>query len=106
MDETRVTGELPNMRIEITHRADADAGAEVMTINLTATPDFRSALPLAGGLASLPLAGGLMTPLPMMLAAWQTVMAPWAALWGAHPPQLSGGNSPQLSGGNSPPPSP
>ncbi|MEW5728118.1 MAG: hypothetical protein AB1918_09865, partial [Pseudomonadota bacterium] len=47
MDETRITGELPNLRVEIVRRATEDGGAEMLTLNLTATPDFRSALPLA-----------------------------------------------------------
>lgn len=70
MDETRITGELPNLRVEIVRRAAEDGGAEMLTLNLTATPSFQSALPLA-------------------FTAWQglaqAMLAPWMALAQANP---------------------
>lgn len=70
MDETHIVGELPNVRIELTHRAEPDGSAEHMVINLTATPDFRSALPMLGNL-------GMMAQ-PMAL--WQSMMNQWFSL--------------------------
>jgi hypothetical protein len=78
MEETRITGDLPGLRMEIAHRADPDGNAEHMVVTLTATPDFQSALPLVSRLGQIPL---MMNP----LAAWQAWMAPWAALAKANP---------------------
>jgi hypothetical protein len=39
-DETRVTGRLPNLDIEVTHRREADA--EHVTISLRATPSIEA----------------------------------------------------------------
>lgn len=75
MEETRIVGDLPNVRIELTHRAEPDGSAEHMVINLTATPDFRSALPLLGNV------NALFQP----LALWQAMMAPWMALASSNP---------------------
>lgn len=79
MDETRITGDLPNMHIEITRTAEPDGSAEHMTIHLTATPNFQAALPLP-----------LMMLSPML--AWQNMMAPWMTLMGvkAAPPLCLG----------------
>ncbi|HSV28347.1 MAG TPA: hypothetical protein VLL76_02280 [Candidatus Omnitrophota bacterium] len=70
MDETRIVGDLPNMRIEVTRRAAPEGGAELMTINLTATPDFRTAMPML-----------LQAP----FALWQAMAAPWMALAQTNP---------------------
>lgn len=98
MDETKLTAELPTMNVEIVHRASPDGRGEMVTIQLNATPDFRSALPLLAGMAQLPLMlGGATNPLPAALtsplaspfALWaqaaQAMMAPWAALARANP---------------------
>ena len=74
MDETTITGTLPTMTVEISHRADPDGGAELMTIHLRATPDFHTALPLIGGL-------GQMSPLLAPWHMWQQAMAAWMAPW-------------------------
>ena len=74
MDETTITGVLPNMSVEIRHHSDPDGGAEIMTINLRATPDFQSALPLIGGL-------GQMSPLFAPMALWGQAMEAWTAPW-------------------------
>lgn len=90
MDETKLTADLPTMNVEIVHRATPDGRGEMVTIQLNATPDFRSALPLLAGMAQLPLMlGGSAAPLPSPLALWaqtaQAMMAPWAALARANP---------------------
>jgi len=86
MDETTITGHLPNMTVEISHRADPDGGAELMTIHLRASPDFQTALPLAGGLVGgLGQMSPLFAPLQMWSQAMETWMAPWRQLADANP---------------------
>lgn len=95
MDETKITGALPNMTVEITHGTADDGSAEHLTIHVKATPNLQSTLPLFGGLMQLPL---MMGAVPSPLAAWaqatQTLMAPWASLTQANPwvALLSGAN--------------
>jgi hypothetical protein len=95
MDETRIVGNLPGMRVEITHRRDPDGQAEHMSIDLTATPSLRAAEGLMG---SLPV---MMALSRHPLAAWAglagALMAPWMALAKANPwlPTLLGGGSPR-----------
>lgn len=92
MDETTITGHLPNMKVEISHRVDAEAGAEVMTIQLRASPDFNAALPLAGNflqssLTSALLQSPLMADMGRMgpgldpMAMWSQAMEMWMAPW-------------------------
>jgi hypothetical protein len=84
MDETKVTGALPN--VEITHRQAPDGSAEFLTINLTATPDFRTALPLAGAFAQMPLMmGALHSPLQLWTQTAQAMLTPWTQLLRANP---------------------
>lgn len=94
MDETKLTADLPTMKVEIVHRAAPDGSGEVVTIQLNATPDFRSALPLLAGMAQLPLMLGGATstspfPFPSPFTLWtqaaQAMMAPWAALARSNP---------------------
>lgn len=86
MEETKVTGALPNVNVEITHRQAPDGSAEFLTINLTATPDFRAALPLMGNFAQMPLMlGALQSPLHLWAQAAQAMMAPWTQLMRANP---------------------
>lgn len=68
MTETKLTGTLPNMVVEITHRAEPDGSAEHMTIQLTATPSFDAALPM-------------LAQMPMLLTAMQGPMAGWTQFW-------------------------
>lgn len=92
MDETKLTADLPTMRVEIAHRAAPDGSGEMVTIQLNATPDFRAALPLLAGLAQMPLPLMLGAPsrdLPLPFALWaqaaQAMMAPWLTLAQANP---------------------
>lgn len=91
MDETRLTGTFPNMLVEITHRAAADGGAEHLAIQLTATPDFRSVLPLVAGFGQLPMAQAFLFPWTIWAHAAQSFLAPWSALTTANPfaPRIS-----------------
>lgn len=97
MDETTITGTLPhlpnmpNVTVRISHRADPDGGAETVTIQVQASPDFQTGLPLLGSFAGLaaPAAfpitfmdtlGGGASPFALwdqMIQAW---LEPWAAL--------------------------
>lgn len=104
MDETKLTADLPTMNVEIVHRATPDGRGEMVTIQLNATPDFRTALPLVAGMAQLPLMLAQSAPSSPLdvwassplalwskgpLAAWsqaaQAMMAPWAALAATNP---------------------
>ena len=79
MDETKLTGALPNMTVEITHGTSDDGSAEHLTIHLKATPNLQSALPLFGGLLQLPFMLG-QSPFAAWTQATQALMAPWANL--------------------------
>jgi hypothetical protein len=84
MDETRITGNLPNVRIDISHAQDEATGTETMTIKLTAQPSFEGVQGLLGsGIGGLaPLA---FNPMGFWAAAAQAWLSPWAALAGANP---------------------
>jgi hypothetical protein len=73
-DETRIVGNLPNLRMEIVHRHDPDGAAEHMTIHLSATPSFQAAESL--------LLGGL-SPQAWSnpLALWSDMAQAWLAPW-------------------------
>jgi hypothetical protein len=43
MDQTRAVATLPNLNIEILHRAAPEEGAEYLSITLRATPDLATA---------------------------------------------------------------
>lgn len=45
-EETRATAKLPHLDIEIRHRTLPEEGAELLSINLRATPDLDRALSL------------------------------------------------------------
>ncbi|WP_043744695.1 hypothetical protein [Paramagnetospirillum magneticum] len=78
-DETRIVGNLPNLRLEIVHRQDDGGGAEHMTIHLSATPSFQAAEAL--------LLGGLSpqawtNPWALWTSMTQAMLAPWlGAAW-------------------------
>lgn len=81
MDETKLTGALPNMTVEITHGTSDDGSAEHLTIHLTATPNLQSALPLFGGLLQLPfMMGAAQSPFAAWTQVTQALMAPWTNL--------------------------
>lgn len=93
-DETRIVGNLPNLRMEIVHRQEPDGTAEHMTIHVTAVPSFQAAESLLlgglGGTALLSGMGGAGNPMAlwanMAQAAMTSMMAPWSQLMsGANP---------------------
>ncbi|KIL98435.1 hypothetical protein CCC_03718 [Paramagnetospirillum magnetotacticum MS-1] len=69
-DETRIVGNLPNLRMEIVHRQDPDGGAEHMSIHLSATPSFQAAEAL--------LSGAWSNPWTLWSSMTQAMLAPWA----------------------------
>jgi hypothetical protein len=86
MDETKLTGTLPNMTVEIVHGTADDGSAEHLTIHVKATPNLQSALPLFGGLLQLPLMMGAgQSPFAMWVQTTQALMAPWTRLAQASP---------------------
>lgn len=86
MDETKITGALPNMTVEITHGTADDGSAEHLTIHIQAAPNLQSALPLFGGLLQLPMMmGASQSPFALWAQAAQSLMAPWANLAQANP---------------------
>lgn len=86
MDETKLTADLPNVRMEIVHRMAEDGSGEHMTIQLHATPDFRHALPLVGSLAQAPwMSGALGSPWAFWTQAAEALLGPWLALAKANP---------------------
>jgi len=82
-DETRIVGNLPNLRMEIVHRHDPDGAAEHMSIHLSATPSFQAAEALLlGGLSS----GTWANPFALWTGMTQAWLAPWTrALGGGNP---------------------
>lgn len=85
MDETKLTAELPNLTVEICHRAAPDGLGEQIILRLDASPDFNAALPLLAGMAQLPLALPMFFPLTMWQSVVQAVFAPWAAVAQGNP---------------------
>lgn len=74
MDETKFTADLPRLDVEIVRRDHPEEQAEVVTIEMRATPSFRA---VSGHLASTPM--GQMTMLLAMPLAWSVMpMALWA----------------------------
>ncbi|EME69660.1 hypothetical protein H261_12121 [Paramagnetospirillum caucaseum] len=84
-DETRIVGDLPNLRMEIVHRHDAGGAAEHMIIHLSATPSFQAAETLL--LGGLPPAAW-----SNPFALWSTMAQAWLAPW----TQAFGGGNPWL----------
>jgi hypothetical protein len=88
LDETRISGRLPNVDIEITHRRLPEQGAEQVTVSLVATPSFEAFArfveagnPLLAWTAMNPFATAW---LQMVQAAW----TPWIGTFA--PPLLPG----------------
>jgi hypothetical protein len=80
-DETRIVGNLPNLRMEIVHRQDPDGAAEHMIIHLSATPSFQAAESLLlGGLSPQAWAN----PMALWSNLAQAWLAPWTAMLGGN----------------------
>lgn len=84
MEETRLTAALPNMDIQILHREDPERGAEVIALQITATPSFDAALSRLGpAMMSQALLNPAINPMTVnpMLALWAAPMHSWAQAW-------------------------
>jgi hypothetical protein len=85
-DETRIVGNLPNLRMEIVHRQDPDGAVEHMTIHLSATPSFQAAQSLLlSGLSPAALSANPFALWTDMAQAW---LAPWTRMLGGGNPWL------------------
>jgi hypothetical protein len=83
LDETRITGRLPNVDIEITHRRLPGGEAEQVTVSLVATPSFEAFARFVEAGNPL-LAWTAMNP---FATAWlQMVQSAWAPWLGAAAP--------------------
>ncbi len=84
-DETRIVGDLPNLRMEIVHRQDSDGAAEHVTIHLSATPSFQAAEALLLDSLSPAMWGNPLALWTTMTQAW---FAPWTQVLGSGNPWL------------------
>ncbi|MBP2290524.1 hypothetical protein [Azospirillum rugosum] len=89
MEETKLTAALPNMDIQILHREDPERGAEMIAVQITATPSFDAALGQFGpalmrqmlqNTASNPMMANPLMANPMM-ALWAAPMQAWTQAW-------------------------
>ncbi|MCW2243401.1 hypothetical protein [Azospirillum canadense] len=84
MEETKLTAALPNMDIQILHREDPERGAEIIALQITATPSFDAALGLFGpALLGQMMRNPGVNPMmanPMM-ALWAAPMQAWTQAW-------------------------
>lgn len=67
MEETKLTAALPNLDVQILHRAYPEQNAEAISITFTATPNFETV-------------GKMLAPNLPMLALWAAPMQAWSAL--------------------------
>ena len=72
MEETRITGQLPNLDIEFTRSEAPDGGSETITMRMTATPSFEAFGEHISQMGTLPFG-------PQMMAPWLTA-APLAPM--------------------------
>ncbi|MEM6491542.1 MAG: hypothetical protein AAF684_06550 [Pseudomonadota bacterium] len=108
-DEVRMAADLPNARIEITHRADPAEGEEVITMTLRAQPSLDAAVGLFGPAATAAMLslGAPVTPrgdsdpfaidpMRMWTDAWTQWMSVWTAPFAAFAaPTLCGPTGPR-----------
>lgn len=90
MDETRVTGSLPNLDVEIISRRPDDGRSETVTITFTATPNLgAAATALLANPAALMTAFGPMpaaaNPMALWMGMMQTAWRPWLGLMQSNP---------------------
>ena len=85
MDETKLTARLPSLDMEVVHREDPDAGAEMITIHLRASPSFDAVGQMLTANANL-WSAPMMAP---MLAWTGMANAVWSAWLNAAAPGLA-----------------
>jgi hypothetical protein len=78
VDETRITGRVANLDIDIRHRRLLDQDAEQISVTLVATPGFDAFAQLLGPANPL-LAWTALNP---FVAAWLRMWSPWFGLLG------------------------
>jgi hypothetical protein len=87
MDETKLTADLPSLHIEIVHRDDPEARAEMITVHMQAMPSFAAMHDALFSPLFNPFgpANPVLAWTRMMQAAWTpwlSLMAPRASLSG------------------------
>ena len=91
MTETKITGDLPNLHVEIVRRELTDEPGETVSIHMTATPSFEA----VSGMLTRSLLPMLMMANPMI--AWahlmQTAWSPWLTLPGVHKGHVDNGRA-------------
>ncbi len=89
MNETRLTADLPDLRIEILRRELPEENAETMTIQVTAQPSFeavgRHLVQHLMAPPAVPWANPLFNPMALWM---QMARAAWSPLLGAMLPRL------------------
>ncbi|MBP2315790.1 hypothetical protein [Azospirillum soli] len=75
MEETKLTAALPNLDIQILHREDKERGAEIITMQITATPSFDAVRGMIG--PAFPMMGLWAAPMQAWSAMVQQAWAPW-----------------------------
>ena len=93
MDETKVTGSLPNLDMTIVRRKLPEENSEVVTVNLKATPSLRA---VAGAVASNPaLPAAMLMATPLLL--WSRAVAAAWRPWLGWLPSATGAGAPRLA---------
>ncbi|WP_448204827.1 hypothetical protein [Azospirillum sp. sgz302134] len=77
MEETKLTAALPNLDIQILHREDPERGAEVIALQITATPSFDALRGMLNPMLLNPMLGQSMNP---FAAVWAAPMQAWAGM--------------------------
>lgn len=81
MDETKISGRLANVDVEIVSRKAEDGSGETVTIRMTAQPGFDAAArALLPGLAPLSAGALFANPMQMWMQMAQAAWQPWLQL--------------------------
>lgn len=79
MEDTRITADLPNLRIEVLRRELPEEKAEAMTIHLRAAPSFDA---VAKAMLPALSAASMMNPMAVWLRAAEIAWQPWLQAMG------------------------
>ncbi|HYG90874.1 MAG TPA: hypothetical protein VD978_31980 [Azospirillum sp.] len=83
MEETKLTAALPNLDVQIVHRAFPEENAEAISITFTATPNFEAVSKMLA--PNLPLLALWVTPMQVWTGLMRQAWAPWLNAMGASP---------------------
>ena len=75
MEETKLTAALPNLDVQIVHRAYPDENAEAISITFKATPNFEAVRTMLA--PNLPLLALWAAPMQAWSSVMQQAWAPW-----------------------------